>query len=150
MAYTQKPGRGNSSKTGGGIPSVFLQTRISSKAQEYIESVDDENKRLLAVENQAKLDSIDAVKKSVRSNVYKKAREGSAAANKVRIPGGVAPVVRFSNPHRYSEGEERTGKHDTYSRGKANPKTGAFLDKLIEGDFKRGSVNKKTGEYDIK
>ena len=150
MAYTQKPGRGNSSKTGSGLPTPFLQTPISEKAKKSVEDIGDKNKLKLAVESQAKSDSISAVKTSTNPNKYMKAREGNKAGNKTRKAGDVEPVQLFTNPNQYSTYQPRTGEKDTYFRGKTDNKTGKFSDKQVESDFKKVSLNKRTGEYDIK
>jgi len=149
MAYKQTPGRGNSEKTGNGLPVPLLQTPLSEKAKKSIEDIGAKNKLKLAVERQAKSDSISAVKTSVRSNIYKKAQEGNEAANKTRKAGGVDTVQHFDNPHMYSPYETRTGEKDTYFRGAMDEKSGKFIKGQVETPFKRVSFNKKTREYDI-
>jgi hypothetical protein len=149
MAYTQKPGRSPLLKTGNGIPSALLQQRISRRAGDYIEDVTASNRLKLAVEGQAKSDSISASKKSTRSNKYKKAQEGNEAANKTRAKGGVEKVQRFSNPNQYSTYQPRTGEKDTYSRGSVDSKSGKFKQKQTESDPKKLKTNTRTGEADI-
>jgi len=150
MAYTQNPGRGNSSKTGSGLPTPFLQTPISEKAKKSVDDIGDKNKLKLAVESQAKSDSISAVKTSKNPNKYMRAQEGNEAANKTRKKGGVQTVQRFDNPNQYNTYDVRTGEKDTYFRGGMDSKTGKFSDKQVESDHKKVSLNKRTGEYDIK
>ena len=79
-----------------------------------------------------------------------RAREGNKAGNKTRKAGDVEPVQLFTNPNQYSTYQPRTGEKDTYFRGGMDSKTGKFSDKQVESDFKKVSLNKRTGEYDIK
>ena len=152
MAYTQTPGRGNKAKTGAGLPASLnsgsttnttidptKKVQLSEKAITSIESIGAENKLKLAIESQAKQDSSMVARKSLRSNVYKRAQEGSEAGNKTRREGGVPEVMRFSNPHMYGTYETRTGERDTY-----------FRNAPVEKDFKKVGLNKKTNEIDTK
>ena len=164
MAYTQTPGRGNFDKTGNGLPGVLnsgsaantsidppnKKAQLSEKAKTSIENISAENKLKLAVEARAVSDSASVASKSLRSNVYKRAQEGSEAANRIREAGGVDKVVRFNNPHMYQSYEPRTGEHDTYLRGKGNTKTGTFVDKKVETDFKKAFLNKKSNEITVR
>ena len=149
MAYTQKPGRSPLLKTGNGIPSALLQQKISKRAGDYIEDVTAGNKLKLAVESQAKSDSISASKNSKNPNKYMKAREGNKAGNKTRKAGDVEPVQLFTNPNQYSTYQPRTGEKDTYSRGSLDSKSGKFKQKQTESDPKKLKTNKKTGEADL-
>lgn len=59
MAYVQSPGRGNSAKTGGGIPQVLLQvkTKVDSQVEKMIADKKNEAARKAAEAARAKLES---------------------------------------------------------------------------------------------
>ena len=113
MAYVQKPGRGNSAKTGHGIPTPFKQSSVDSKVEamiankkkkdaeadvaknlktrrgaEYTRDLYEKGLQFDATEMQAKKDSA-AVDNKLRKAglVFEAPRMGNAKGNETRIAG---------------------------------------------------------------
>jgi hypothetical protein len=148
MAYKQNPGRGNYKKTGYGIPQVFDQspmkqekksnpktsefnrfspTNISKELGDKIDEVTAENKKRVAVEKRAKIDSTLASRGRIGTD-YQKVMAGNKAANETRSKAGYGDM-------NVSKGRDTEGKI-TYMRNNK-----------VEKNMPRAVMNKKTGQY---
>lgn len=140
MAYTQKPGRGNSAKTGNGLPSALLQkktnvktsqnvspTNVSTELNEKVEATTQFNKLRKEIEAKAKTDSITASGQRGGTK-FQNQMAGNKAANATRSAAGAGDM----NVYRGKDTEGRT----TYSR-----------DKNVELEHVTAVKNKKTGQY---
>lgn len=86
MAYKQNPGRGNSPKTGHGIPSPLKQDSEASKAVGKYKSNKKLGERDMSIEVAAASDSISAARPN-NPHLYtskEKGEMGNVAANKTR------------------------------------------------------------------
>jgi hypothetical protein len=148
MAYKQNPGRGNSKKTGHGIPQVFDQspmhqekkpnaktsefrrfgnTNISKELENKINEVSAENKIRVGAEKQARIDSTFA-SKSRGGTDYQNAMAGNKAANETRTKAGFGDM-------NVNKGRDTEG-NITYSRNNK-----------VEKNMPRAIKNQKTGQY---
>ena len=148
MAYKQTPGRGNRKKTGYGIPQVFDQspmkqekksnpkttefnrfapTNISKELGDKIDEVTAENKKRVAVEKIAKIDSTLASKARGGTD-YQNVMAGNKAANATRSKAGYGDMQVHKG--------RNTSKQITYMR-----------DNKVEMNMPYAVKNKKTGQY---
>jgi hypothetical protein len=130
MAYTQKPGRGNSSKTGSGIPSALLQEKPKSKSGETkqeglnnLNATSSNNKDRVRIEAMAKNDSVSAAssRRMTGGNKFQQGLQGNLAANKRRESEGAGDMkvnrgTAYANDSGYGDNPNSGGKKTTYTR----------------------------------
>jgi hypothetical protein len=126
MAYTQNPGRGNSSKTGSGIPTPLLQTGkqvidASDRAKSIVESYKSNKKltpRDLDIEHAAATDSILAANpdKPYLYTSREKKQMGNKAANNTRKINNSS--IRVDKKEVFNS---KTGYEDAYNKRSTSP-----------------------------
>jgi hypothetical protein len=149
MAYTQKPGRGNSPKTGNGIPAPFKQEKgLSENLKVEIERQGQKNRFLKNVEASAKQDSVSAAKDRLLSggNMMQAGRQGNMAANKTRQLNNAwdLTVERGSS---YEGGSPRS---DAYTRRKPTVEQDVKMERNSAGFLDVAKPKKKSPANQMK